>query len=191
MQLLLIADVVLFILFVIIVRYRLGKTRKGRHLDKILRDYKREEVRSIVIPDGIGGLLELDRLILTERGLLLIETYSMTGHLFGAEQIDQWTQIIEGRSFKFANPLHHIQNAKYALQQLAPKIPVFYRVVFTGDSDFPKGKPDYVSTLQTLEQDLQGILEAPKMSDSSVKAWKRILRIGRKNGQAVLRETTS
>jgi hypothetical protein len=191
MQLLLIAAVVLFILFVIIVRYRLGKTRKGRHLDKILRDYKREEVRSIVIPDGIGGLLELDRLILTERGLLLIETYSMTGHLFGAEQIDQWTQIIEGRSFKFANPLHHIQNAKYALQQLAPKIPVFYRVVFTGDSDFPKGKPDYVSTLQTLEQDLQGILEAPKMSDSSVKAWKRILRIGRKNGQAVLRETTS
>lgn len=185
-----ITAVVLFALFVIVIRHRLGKTRKGRQLDKILRNYKQEEVRTIVIPDGIGGLLELDRLILTERGLLVIETYSMTGHLFGAEQIDQWTQVIEGRSFKFANPLHHIQNAKYALQQLAPKIPVFYRVVFTGDSDFPKGKPDYVSTLQTLEEDLQAILEAPKMSDSCVKAWKRILRIGRKNGQAVLRETT-
>ncbi|MTI64744.1 nuclease-related domain-containing protein [Methylophaga sp.] len=190
-QLLLIAAVVLLTLFIILVRRRLVMTRKGRRLDKILRNYKQQEVRSIVIPDGIGGLLELDRLILTERGLLVIETYPMTGHLFGAEQIDQWTQIIDGRSFKFANPLHHIQNAKYALQQLAPKVPIFYLVVFTGDSDFPKGKPDYVSTLQTLEQDLQAILEAPKMSDSSLKAWNRILRIGRKNGQAVLREVTS
>ncbi len=191
MALLLIAALVLLALFVILVRRRLGKTRKERQLDKILRSYRQDEVRSIVIPDGIGGLLELDRLILTERGLLLIETYPMTGHLFGAEQIDQWTQIIDGRSFKFANPLHHIQNAKYALQPLAPKVPIFYRVVFTGSSDFPKGKPDYVSTLQTLEQDLQAILEAPKMSESSMIAWKRILRIGRKNGQAVLREATS
>lgn len=180
MALLLIAVFVLFTLMVILLRRRLGKTRKERQLEKILRHYKQDEVLSLVIPDGIGGLMELDRLILTDRGLLLIEIYPMTGHLFGAEQIDQWTQIIDGRSFKFANPLHHIQNAKYALQPLAPKVPIFYRVVFTGNSDFPKGKPDYVSTLQSLEQDLQVILEAPKMSDSSLKAWERILRIGRK-----------
>jgi hypothetical protein len=183
MLLLCIAVLALLALFASLVRRRLNQSRKARHLDKILRRYKLDEVRSIVIPDGIGGLMELDRLILTDRGLLIIETYPMNGHLFGAEQIDQWTQIIDGRSFKFANPLHHIQNAKYALQPLAPKIPIFYRVIFTGHCDFPKGKPDNVSTVQSLEQDLQAILEAPKMSGGSVNVWERILRIGRKNGQ--------
>ncbi|MEC9313649.1 MAG: NERD domain-containing protein, partial [Pseudomonadota bacterium] len=79
MALLLIAVLVLFTLIVILLRRRLGKTRKERQLEKILRHYKQDEVLSLVIPDGIGGLMELDRLILTDRGLLLIETYPMTG----------------------------------------------------------------------------------------------------------------
>lgn len=157
----------------------------------MLRPIKQDEVRKVVLPDGIGGLVEIDWLILTDRGLLIIETYPISGHLFGAEQIDQWTQLIEGRSFKFANPLRHMQNARYALQTLAPKVPIFSRVVFTADSDFPKGIPADVSTLMTLERDLQSLMEAPKMSEMGVKAWKRVLRIARKNGQPVMREATS
>lgn len=191
LQLLLAAVVVLLLLLIFLVSRRRKKTQTGRQLDKVLRSLRQEEVRNIVIPDGIGGLVEIDRLILTDRGLLIIETYPISGHLFGAEQIDQWTQLIEGRSFKFANPLRHMHNAKYALQTLAPKVPIFSRVVFTADSDFPKGKPSEVSTLSTIEQDLQTVVDAPKMSEISTKAWERVLRIARKNGQAVLREATS
>ncbi len=174
----------------LLLRRRRRKTQLGQ-LDKVLRPLRNEEVRSVVIPDGIGGLIEIDRLVLTDRGFLVIETYPISGHLFGSEQIDQWTQIVDGRSFKFANPLRHIHNAKYALQLLAPKVPIFCRVVFTAASDFPKGRPDDVSTLLSLEQDLQALREAPKMSATSELAWRRILRIARKDGQAATREVTS
>jgi hypothetical protein len=175
----------------LLVKRRNKKTIHLREIDRALSSLKHDEVRTIVIPDGIGGLLEIDRLVLTEHGLLIVESYPISGHLFGSEQIDQWTQILEGRSFKFANPLRHIHNAKYALQILAPKVPVHCRIVFTADSDFPKGKPEEVSTLASLEQDLKPILQTPKIPASSKLGWQRVLRIARRNGQAVLREATS
>lgn len=175
----------------LLVKRRNKKTIHLREIDRALSSLKHDEVRTIVIPDGIGGLLEIDRLVLTEHGLLIVESYPISGHLFGSKQIDQWTQILEGRSFKFANPLRHIHNAKYALQILAPKVPVHCRIVFTADSDFPKGKPEEVSTLASLEQDLKPILQTPKIPASSKLGWQRVLRIARRNGQAVLREATS
>ena len=190
-QLVFIIVVILLISLAFVVSRRKKKALSERQVDTMLRPFKQSEVRSIIIPDGIGGLLEVERLILMEQGLLIIETYSISGHLFGAERIDQWTQIVEGRSFKFINPLRHIHNSKHALQMLAPKVPIFCRVVFTEESDFPKGKPDEVSTIKTLQQDLQPIKDAPKMSAMSVKAWERILRIARKNGQAISGEVTS
>lgn len=182
---------ILLLLLIVLVHRRQKKTLHLREMDKALKPLRLDEVRSVVIPDGIGGLLELDRLVLTEYGLLIIESYPISGHLFGSEKIDQWTQIVDGRSFKFANPLRHIHNARYALQILAPKLPVHCRVVFTADSDFPKGRPEDVSTLATLEQDLQPIQKTQKIPDSSKLGWQRVLRIARKNGQAVMKEAAS
>lgn len=167
------------------------KRQQKRRLEHILSPLSLDEVNTIIIPDGIGGLIEIDKLILTEHGLLLIETYPMSGHLFGSDTIDQWTQIIDGRSFKFANPLHHLNNVKQALQQLSPKVPIHIRVIFTEDSNFPKGKPDSVSTLNTLEQDLLALTSSPKKTELTKKAWDRVLRIGRYDGQAIVRENTA
>jgi len=170
----------LLLLFFIMYR-RQRVSSQYKLVENCLRDLKRDEVTSVIIPDGIGGLLEIERLVLTDHGLLLMETYQISGHLFGSEHIDQWTQIIDGRSFKFANPLRHIHNAKYAVQLLAPKIPIFCSVVFTADSDFPKGKPVEVSTLKSLEYDLQVVHRAPRVAQVSQKAWQQILRIARKD----------
>jgi hypothetical protein len=157
-------------------------------LENILQTIKRDEISSVILPDGIGGLIEVERLLLTEYGILVIETYPLVGHLFGAEHIDQWTQIVDGRSYKFANPSRHIQNVKHAVQQLAPKLPVFTKVIFTAEGEFPKGMPDGISLITTLEQDLQDIVKSPKIAEQAQVAWDRILRIARKNGQAVTRK---
>lgn len=185
-----IVAIVMLLLLIYLVSRRRKKTLKVRLLDKALQQIRSDEVRAIVIPDGIGGMLEVERLILMEQGLLVLETYPVAGHLFGAEQIDQWTQIIDGRSYKFPNPLRHVHNSMHALQMLAPKVPIFCRVVFTGEGDFPKGKPAEVSVIDTLEQDLQAIIYAPKMSELSQKAWQRILRIARKDGHTALKKAT-
>lgn len=186
----LISALLLLLLTLIVIRRR-KKNRLGiRKLDLALQELRKDEMKAIIIPDGIGGLLEVERLILMEQGLLIIESYPMTGHLFGAEKIDQWTQIIDGRSFKFANPLRQINNARHAIQALAPKVPIFCRVVFTDNSNFPKGKPDDVSVLSSLENDLQPIKNKAKMPDLASLAWERIRRIARQDGQALLREAS-
>jgi hypothetical protein len=185
------AILLLLLLSAYIVAIIMRKRRQQRQrLKGLLAPVSREEVRAIIIPDGIGGMIEIDRLILTDHGLLILETYPMSGHLFGSDHIEQWTQIIDGRSFKFTNPLHHLNNVKQAIKVLAPKVPVFVRVIFTEDSNFPKGKPEVVSTLNTLEQDLLALTTKPNRAEQANQAWERILRIGRQDGQAIVRENS-
>jgi len=160
-------------------------------MERILHSLKRDEVKEIIIPDGIGGLLEIEHLILLEQGLLILETYPISGNLFGAEQIDNWTQIINGRSFKFTNPLHRIRTARQALKLLAPNVPIFCRVVFNADSHFPKGKPEEASTLATLAEDMKMVMESPLIVDKADNAWQRCMRIARKNGQSLVRDGDS
>lgn len=167
------------------------KLSASAQLDLILQPFKRDEIKEIIIPDGIGGLLEIEHVVLLDQGLLLIETYSISGNLFGAEQIDEWTQIIDGRSFKFANPLRRLRTARQALKLLAPNVPIFCRVVFNADSHFPKGKPDEVSILATMAEDMNEVLESPVITTKAKQDWLRCLRIARKNGQSLRRDGES
>lgn len=164
------------------------KESASQQMANILKPYVQNEVKGIIIPDGIGGLLEIEHLILLDQGLLLIETYPMSGNMFGAETIDKWTQIVDGRSYKFANPLRHIRTSRQALMVLAPNTPIFCRVVFNADSVFPKGKPDEISVLSSLSDDMVSIKSSTIKMDPSSQVWHRIMRIARKDGQAVQRD---
>jgi len=161
-------------------------TSQQQHL--ILKPYIRDEIKEIIIPDGIGGLLEIEHLILTDQGLLLIETYPMSGNLFGAETIDQWTQIMDGRSYKFPNPLRRIRTSRQAIKALSPNIPIFCRIIFNAHSVFPKGKPDEVSVISSLADDMESLNIQPPQIVPAQQAWDKIMRIARKNGQAVHRQ---
>lgn len=179
--------VVIFLSLIMIVIRRKRRYSSAKHLSNILQPYIRDEIKNFIIPDGIGGLIEIEHLVQLDQGLLLIETYPISGNLFGAEKIDLWTQIVDGRSYKFANPLRHIRTSRQAIKSILPNIPIFCRVVFTSDSLFPKGKPDEVSVLKTLAEDLSSIKEAPAIVNRTQAAWDRLLRIARKDGQAVQR----
>ena len=168
------------------IRYKSAQ-KSSLQLATVLKPYARDEIKDFIIPDGIGGLLEIERLVLLDQGILLIQTLPISGNLFGADFIDEWTQIIEGKSYKFPNPLRHIRTSTYALKVLAPSIPIFCRVVFTANSVFPKGKPDDVSVLGSLNDDLQAVTNSPVITEQAQHSWERILRIARKDGQAVTR----
>lgn len=175
----------LFLLVLAIFMYRKWNGTPAHQMHAILKPYTRDEIDEIIIPDGIGGLLEIEHLILMDQGLLLIETYPMSGNLFGAETIDMWTQIIDGRSYKFANPLRRIRTSRQAIKALAPNVPVFCRIIFNANSIFPKGKPDEVSVINSLAEDMQWITNEPARTVATHQAWEKIMRIARKNGQAV------
>ena len=184
----LVLALVLLLLILLTYLWTRRKLSAAAQLALILHPFKRDEAKEIIIPDGIGGLLEIEHVILLDQGLLLIETYSISGNLFGAEQIDEWTQIIDGRSFKFANPLRRLRIARQALKLLAPNVPIFCKVVFNADSHFPKGKPDEVSILSAMADDMEIIMDSPVITAKAEKDWLMILRIARKNGQSLQRD---
>ncbi|MDB2705703.1 NERD domain-containing protein [Pseudomonadota bacterium] len=157
-------------------------------MKSILQPYIKNEIKHIIIPDGIGGLLEIEHLILLDQGLFLIETYPMAGNLYGAETIDLWTQIVDGRSYKFDNPLRRLRISRQAIKSLAPDIPVFCRVIFNSDSIFPKGKPSEVSVLESLAEDMLLVKNEKRITNQAQQTWDTIMRIARKDGQAVTRQ---
>lgn len=150
------------------------------------KPYSRAKLQNIILPDGIGGLVDIEHLILLDQGILIVELFPISGNLFGADKIDQWTQMVNGRSFKFPNPLYRMQMLRQAVKVIAPSTPVFYRIIFTAlDSDFPKGQPEDVSILASLDEDLKRLKQHPIMMPKQQANWERILRIARKNGQAI------
>lgn len=176
-------------IFVVII-WQLKKHRRSTDLmmTSILQPYIKKEIKHIIIPDGIGGLLEIEHLILLDQGLFLIETYPMAGNLYGAETIDLWTQIVDGRSYKFNNPLRRLRTSRQAIKSLAPDIPVFCRVIFNSESVFPKGKPSEVSVLESLAEDMLTVKNEKRIANQAQQAWDIIMRIARKDGQAVTRQ---
>ncbi len=178
---------VLLLLLLIIFIIRKNKKSITKQIETTLAPYFQENVKNIILPDGIGGLVEIEQLVLLKQGIVIIETYPIAGNIFGADNIDQWTQIIEGRSFKFTNPLYRAQLLRQAIQVIAPDTPILNRIIFTAkDSTFPKGKPENVSTLTTLKDDVKVFEQLPTMTEKQRSKWQRILRIARKDGKAVL-----
>lgn len=175
----------LLLIFWLLLRVKVRRQSPDHRIQKILKPYQQDDARQLIIPDGMGGLLEIEHLVLLRQGLLILHRYPSNGHLFGAEKIDQWTQLVDGRSYKFANPLMHLMHVQQSLALLAPKIPVFTHVVFTGQCNFPKGKPDNASVLNTLEADLEAVFKQPAVAESPLhKAWQTVLNVARHNGKS-------
>lgn len=158
-------------------------------IDKLLAPYEKSNVKQVIIPDGVGGLIEIEQMVLVRQGLVVLQTYPISGQLFGAEKIDQWTQLLDGHSYKFSNPLNHLRNIQQSLKMIAPKLPVFTYAIFTADSHFPKGKPENVTIMSRLQEDILPLFdEAPLTEQQLQHYWQSVARIARKNGVALIEE---
>lgn len=180
---------VLILIIWLLYRRFVRKSYSQIQIEQVLKPYKQDELKNVILPDGLGGLLEIEKIFLLEQGILILRDYPISGHLFGAEKIEQWTQIVDGRSYKFTNPLHHLEHARQAIRSLIPKMPVFCHVVFTADSNFPKGKPAAVSVLPSFEQDMQRLFNSPKIpTEVREKMWDVIKQNVRIDSQSLIRE---
>jgi hypothetical protein len=112
-----------------------------------------EVLRNVLIPNGSGGQLHLNYLLLTERGLLVLDLFDVPGAVFGGDQMFQWTAIARKFRFTFSNPQSILYDRMAALKLLAGDVPVDGRLVFTTRGDFPKGKPKYVVRIDQLAND--------------------------------------
>ena len=62
-------------------------------------------LRDVLIPDGSGGQLHIDFLLLTGRGLLVVDYRDVEGVVFGGEHMREWAVMNGSERSTFLNPL--------------------------------------------------------------------------------------
>jgi len=125
---------------IVIWRRRSAVQKMEATIDSISYDV----LRNVLIPNGMDGQITLQYLLLTERGLIVLDLLERPGSIFGGDQMVEWTSIGKKRRYTFRNPQHLLYDRLAAVKLLAGNTPVDGRVVFTARSDFPKGKSTYV-----------------------------------------------
>lgn len=144
---------------------------------QIARAVKRMGVRmldSVHLPDGLGGEVLIDKLLLAPDAILVVNVKRYEGLIFGGEQTDEWTQVINTRSYRFANPDAFLQLQVNAIRAVVPKVAVRGVHLFTHNARFPKGQPPSVLLLEELVRSAR----RPRMKDIPKplrEAWERIV----------------
>ncbi len=130
---------------------RWRRYRARRQLSKAFEAASASLLRDVLVPDGSGGQLHIDFLLLTGRGLLIVDYRDVEGVVFGGEHMREWAVMNGSDRSTFLNPLDALYDRVAAVRLLAGDVPVDGRIVFTGRAKFPKGRPPRVMRLDLLE----------------------------------------
>lgn len=123
---------------------------RGTPLENALAEIAFERIESLVIPSADEGEIQVDKLLLTTKGLLILEIKDVQGAVFGSDKMQDWTVIAEDRRYTFPNPLPALYDRVAAVRQIVRQVPVEGRVLFLDGAEFTKGVPEYVTDLENL-----------------------------------------
>jgi Nuclease-related domain len=109
-----------------------------------------DHVANALVPDGMGGGFHVDFLLLTMRGVVVIDLRDVRGNIFGGDQMAEWTVMDGARRFTFTNPQSALYDRIAAVKAVAGDVPVEGRIVFTRRGRFPKGLPKWTLMVDAL-----------------------------------------
>lgn len=125
------------------------------------------------IPDGMGRALRIDFLIRNDSGVMVVAVRRYPGVIFAAENMESWVQVLKNGSHKFANPLPELRTQVAAVKALIPDVPVGGMLLFAHGSQFPKGKPAEVVTMDELPR-IPSIFPDSITSSELEQSWERL-----------------
>lgn len=135
-------------------------------------------LRNVLVPDGNGGDFHLDFLLLTSRGVVIIDMRDIAGNVFGGDQMTDWTLMDGPRRTTFVNPQSGLYDRIASVKAVAQdaETPVEGRIVFTRRAKFPKGLPRFTVMLESVAA------EFPKLGAAELEiavsrykpAWQRL-----------------
>ncbi|MBU2786488.1 NERD domain-containing protein [Acidithiobacillus ferriphilus] len=140
------------------------------------------QLHDVILPDD-RGLTQIDHLVLTPAGIIVLETKNYAGRIFTYGRRKNWVQHIGRHINKLHNPQDQNYRHRKAVEYLAPGVPVQDWVLMIGDARFPNGKPDGVLTLWELKQALRR-LDAGEVPPQIMQAWLAITTSAKTDGQA-------
>lgn len=158
-----VVGIVLIVFFSWLLGFLSGKKRKNKEENQgeflvrgILAQYCKQSTAHVlnnVTLQCADGTTQIDHILLTQNGILVIETKHYSGWLFANESQKHWTQVIYQIRHKFQNPI--FQNFKHVcatqdLLDFLPKEQVRSLVVFTGEAKFKTHIPEGVILVSEL-----------------------------------------
>lgn len=135
-----------------------------------------KQISNFQCPDGLGHYFTIDRLILRHDGITLVVSKQYPGKIFCADNIDDWTQMLGLKSYRFKNPLDDLDYQIKAISALIPGVPVNGFLFFDHQATFPKGHPERVIYLDKIPDELKRSNNV-KVETSVMSAWKQLTSI--------------
>ena len=143
----------IILVFIVLVFWRPIRRRWSElRLRRAIKQLGKTVLHDISVPDGMDGNIHVEYLVLTPASILMLSVNRFKGVIFAGDNIDLWTQVLDNRSFKFDNPLIMLEEGVASMRTLVPGIEIKGYMVFTDDSEFPKGKPERVLLLSDLKK---------------------------------------
>jgi hypothetical protein len=140
------------VVLAVVAGWLLWRRGRGPELAQALRSVAIERLENVLLPDGMGGHIQVEHLLLTGHGIVVIDAKPFVGTIFASERMADWTVIGKQGRFTFPNPLGTLYDRVAALRQLVRDVPVNGHVLFATQADFTKGRPrDVLSTTELVE----------------------------------------
>jgi hypothetical protein len=166
------------LVLMIAVIFFLRRSRSKLTLPRVAKDIAFEWKRNLVLPDGYDGEIQIDHLMLTNKGLLVLEVKEVVGNIFGGDRTDEWTVIASNGRYTFRNPQGMLFDKVAAVQRHVPEVPVTGYILFTDQAHFGKGRPQGVMTLAELDEEYSPGEGTDRVLDAFRPHWERLLSIG-------------
>jgi hypothetical protein len=116
------------------------------------------------------GTTQIDHILVTKKGVLVIETKNWSGYIYGKAEDATWTQVLSSGKNVYQNPIR--QNYKHylaicSLLDFLPQYCIQEIVVFTGKAIFKTDIPDGVVFIDELEDVLE-FIDFGNLSDDDI-----------------------
>lgn len=132
-----------------------------------------KQIANFRCPDGLGSYFIIDRLLMRHDGISLVMLKQYPGSIYCADNIDEWSQLLGGKSYYFKNPLVDLEYQVNIVSASIPGVPVNGFLFFDHQAYFPKGHPDRVIQLDSLPSSLKRD-KKNKAQESVQSAWKKL-----------------
>ena len=139
------------LLLVVWLIYR--RRMSGNRLQRVFDEISYDRIDDILIPNGEDGEIHIDHLLLTSRGLLIVDIKDVDGTVFGSDKMEKWTVISATNRFTFSNPQPALQDRIAAVRNIVRQVPVAGRLVFLDGGEFTKGVPELVADIDGLHNE--------------------------------------
>jgi hypothetical protein len=116
-----------------------------------------DHLANVLVPDGMGGVFHVDFLLLTARGIIVIDLRDIRGNIFAGDQMNQWTVMDGAQRITFGNPQSGLYDRVAAVKALADDAPVEGRIVFTARGKFPKGLPKWTLMIDSMHTEFPAV----------------------------------